>query len=67
MFPQLPPATKEVGSLGQDIAQLLECLSSVHEALDLNPSTHEINMVVQTCYPNTQEMEAEGSEFLGHP
>lgn len=46
-----------------DVPQLVECLSSMHEALGLTPSLHKLGMVSHTCQPSTR-LETAASE---HP
>lgn len=38
-----------------NIAQLVECLSSISKALNLIPSTTKADVVAHTCDPSTKE------------
>lgn len=54
--------------LGRDIAQLVECLPSMHLALGLILNTIETRYGGSYAYnPCTQEVEPRGSEVQGHP
>lgn len=49
------------------VAQLAECLPSMHEALSLIPSSADRNQAhCLRCYPSTGETGAGGPEVQGH-
>lgn len=45
---------------GMGLAQVVEFLPSTHEALESNPSTVQIGVVVHSWKPSTQKVEAGG-------
>lgn len=49
------------------VAQLVQCLLSIHKVLGLTPAPHKRGMVAYTSNPRTSKAEARGSGIQGHP
>lgn len=49
------------------MAQLVECLPSIHTVLCLNPNVPRLGVVVHACKLSTLEVQAGGSEVEVHP
>lgn len=55
------------GSWTGDVAQLVECLPSIHKALGSIPSMANTGSNYQACWPCTWEVEAGGAEVREYP
>ena len=49
-----------------DVAQLVEYLPTIHEALDLIPTATQTNLVIHTCNISTGEVGTGGSDVPCH-
>ena len=49
------------------VAQLVECLPSMHEALGLIPRQHKLGIVTRTCNPDPWEVRQEDQKFKAMP
>lgn len=49
------------------VTPLRQCLSSLHEVLDLIPTLHKPGIVIHSYIPSAWEIEAGGSELMGDP
>ena len=67
----MPGMPQNSGCLSWAAAQLVERSPIMHEALGSVPSTthttYNVDLIAQSCNPNTREVEAGGSEVQGQP
>lgn len=73
MRPWVPPSTlkklqkkKEISPCAGEAAEVVECLHGVHKPWAPSLPSRKLSVILHTCHPSTQEVEAGGSETPGY-